>query len=113
MPWRSVADVAGERCMGPEIVCQLTGIAVVEAELSDKKTSGVQSTVAPAAMYCTGFSGVMVLTLVIAVKDAVWVPAVAVAVSVMLPGDWGVTEVEAMPEASVRRVQMEAPQALN
>src|SRR6266702_5551829 len=97
--------------MGPVVAFQLTGTAVVEAELSARMACGVQGTVAPAAMCCTGFTGVRVLTRVTAVMEAVWVPALPVAVSVMAPGACGVTVVEAVPEASVRMVQVAAPQS--
>src|SRR5713226_61893 len=111
MPCEFDVEVAGVTRMGPEVAFQLTGTAVVEAELSARMTCGVQRTVAPAAMYCTGFTGVRVLTRVTAVKETVWVPTLPVAVSVMGPGACGVTVVEAVPEASVRMVQVAAPQA--
>src|SRR5258708_34322160 len=74
--------------MGPEVAFQLTGTAVVEAELSARMTCGVQRTVAPTAMYCTGFTGVTVLTRVTAVREAAWVSMLPVAGRVGEAGAW-------------------------
>src|ERR1700712_4232727 len=113
MLWRSVREVAGEKTRGPEVTCQSTGIDVVGAELSARVTRGVQTTMTPAAMYWTDLLAARLRLRLAEGKEAVWVPAVSVAVRVMAPEDCGTTVVEAMPEASARRVQVERPQALN
>src|ERR1700680_573625 len=99
--------------MVPEILRQSTSTPVGEAVLSAMLSCAVHATIAPAATYSTGCTAVAVLTWVIAVKEATAVPSTPVACRVTAPEVCGVTRVDAIPFASVGRMQVAAPQAAN
>src|SRR6058998_2959196 len=99
--------------MAPEIVLQSTSTPAVEAVLSVTLICGVHATVAPAAMYSICCTAIAVLTCVIAVKEANAVPSTPAACRATAPEVCGVTGVDAIPLASVCRVQVAPPQAAN
>src|ERR1700679_2665916 len=111
MLWASVVELAGKTSMEPGVALQLTGTPILEAELSLSATCQPQATGPPAATYSVGLTAVTVRTRAAALNVSVTVPALPVATSVTVPAACGAMVVEAVPVASVTRVQVAAAHA--